>query len=75
MIWRLLVQDQWALWPPLSVILTIFSKEAPLGSVRVEGGVGHLQLVSVSRTDLYTVYLWNLNVCSLFQEIVLIYHH
>ncbi len=52
--------------------LATLSLEVPPGSVGVKGaGVGHLQLVKVSGIEFINL----LNVCSLCQELVLIYHH
>ena len=47
-----LAADQWTLWPPTPVTLATLSMEVPPGSVRVESGVGHLQLVKVSSVTL-----------------------
>ncbi len=53
--------------------LEVLSLQVPGGSVWLEEcGMGHLQLVKVSGMN---VVLFLLSVCSLFQELVLIYHH
>ncbi len=47
-----LTADQWTLWPPTPVSLDTLSLETAPGLVGVmEGGVGHLQCVSVSGMD------------------------
>ncbi len=65
--------DQWAVQLLTLVTMATVWSERQWGLVGVRiPGVGQLQCASVSGVN-FVLFIWN--VCSLFQELVLIYHH